>query len=96
MMRYEIELLAHNGVAGKNSVEPFAGAIELLIETEGELPREADEQITEDILVHEGREFSHAYTLRDNTSVRYCYRERVEGEPSDWAKARAAEQAARA
>ena len=93
-MRYEIELLPHNGVAGKNAVEPFAGHIDLIDEYEAAIPG-ADVIFSENDIEHEGRIFSFAYAETDSETRRYFFREKVQGEPSNWAKARAAEKAAR-
>jgi hypothetical protein len=93
-MRYEVELLAHNGVAGKNAVEPFAGHIELIDEYEQPVPQ-ADIIFTENDIVHEGRIFSYAYSENQPNITRYFYREKVETEPSNWAKAQEAEKASR-
>jgi hypothetical protein len=81
-MRYEIEFIEHNGVAGANRVEPFAGA---------SLSIAAPFNTVEGLepLEYQGRTFtfSHKVTLPDQ--INYCFREKVQGEPSDWAKAQA-------
>jgi hypothetical protein len=92
-MRYEIELLPHNGVAGANPVEPFAGHVELLDEYEP-VPN-ANQIFTDNNIDYEGRLFGFAYIDKREGVTRYCFREIVIGEPSDWAKARAAELEAR-
>lgn len=88
-MRYEIELLPHNGVAGRNPVSPFEGAVFPLND---EYPAGASEDIIRANPItnsFDGRVFTYSHTVNFPEQRNYVFRERVKGEPSEWAKARA-------
>lgn len=78
-MRYVMELIEHNGCAGANRVEPFQGA---------SLDLDGPVDVT-NAVQHDGRQFTFSHTAQFPEQLNYCYREKVQGEPSDWAKERA-------
>jgi hypothetical protein len=84
----KIVLLAHNGVFGSNPVAPYAG---------DEI--EAGHFILEDARIdyeHDGRTFSLAYAENVGQEDETIFlREKVQGEPSDWAKAKEVERSLR-
>lgn len=82
-MRYMMHLMAHNGVAGANPVEPFGGYVDQCSEIKDGYHADIETD-------HDGRVFGYSHTERDADETRYYFRERRFGEPSDWAKEQAA------
>jgi hypothetical protein len=88
-MRYMLELMEHNGVAGKNAVDPFAGSTRELT-TEYFNGHEPSELMTSGATTSEdGRIFTYSHTIKLPDQTNFLFREKVQGEPSDWAKAQA-------
>ena len=84
-MRYQMKLLAHNGVYGANPVEPFAGDI-MGFAGSGINPANREAVAEAKITVPVGREFTYSHTEVSGDLTAYCFREKVVTEPSDWAK----------